>query len=371
MRNKLLVEQITGRLCASILLAVAFFSQSTLALAGSSRFGEIVSSDQSVAQSVIIPTAPPAGFAPTAASDADLEYYGYPPRPDEQSAPKAYSNWKKMVSAPRGVNPQATQTTISAGPASGVRMGPTLSNGNVSVSSNNWSGYAITAANGTWTHNNNYVFQQFFVPVAQPAFGVCNDVPVYSVQWPGFDGAFISGDVLQAGALEGAQCSSSGRATLYTAWYEWYPFSMTFVSVPAVQPGDLLGVEVWYTTTSPHGHAYIVNYTLNTSGSYAFNPPSTTTYLGDSVEWVQERPGVNGGLADLLNYVGDAFNEAEAYNGSYYYPSSTLSGTTTYRILMTCPPWNPSSACTSTKTISSPYLYSPYSLWFYDSLPAY
>jgi hypothetical protein len=143
------------------------------------------------------------------------------------------------------------------------------------------------------------------------------------------------------------------------------------VSVPAIDPGDLVGVEVWYTTAYPHGHAYIANYTLNVAGTYSFSPPSTTTYLGDSVEWVLERPGISGGLSDLMNYVGDAFNDDYAYNGRrYYYPSSTNAGTTTYRISMTCPPWNPSSSCTSTTIISTPHRYGRDALWFYDSKPA-
>jgi hypothetical protein len=369
MINKLFRE-VAGQFYASFLFAsLALLCCSTVVIAGNSPFAGIVSSDQSVAQSTVIPPAPPAGFAPLAASDGDLEYYGFPPRPDEQSAPRAYANWKKIVSVPRGANPQATQTTISAGPAKDMLIGPPLSNGNVSATSSNWSGYAITSATDTWTHNDNSVFQEFFVPVAQPAFGVCNDIPVYGVQWPGFDGTTDS-DVLQAGALEIAQCSSSGTATSYSAWYEWYPYSLTEVSVPAIHPGDLVAVEVWYTTASPHGHAYIVNYTLNVAATYNFNPPSSATYLGDSVEWVSERPGVSGSLSDLMNYVGDAFNDDYAYNGSYYYPSSTYAGTTTYRISMTCPPWNPSSSCTSTTVISTPYLYGVDTLWFYDSKPA-
>jgi hypothetical protein len=215
MTSKSFREIVRRLYVSSVLVTLALLCRSTLVMAGNSPFTGIVSTDQSVAQSTVITPAPPEGFAPLTASDGDLEYYGFPPRPDERNTPEAYANWKKMVSVPRGANPQATQTTIWAGPAKDMLIGPTLKSGNVSATTSNWSGYAITSAAGKWTHNDNYVFQEFFVPVAQPAFGVCNNVPVYKLQWPGFDGAFISGDVLQAGALEAAQCSSSGTSTVY------------------------------------------------------------------------------------------------------------------------------------------------------------
>ena len=81
------------------------------------------------------------------------------------------------------------------------------------------------------------------------------------------------------------------------------PIRETRVTSPDVQPGDLMGAEVWYTTAAPYGNAYLVNYTLQQAATYAFNPPSGTTYVGNSAEWIVERPGVNGGLANLTNYV--------------------------------------------------------------------
>jgi hypothetical protein len=340
-------------------------------MAGGTPFAGSVSSDQTIAEGVVTPSQPPADLNPLAASDEELEENGFPPRPDPQSAPASYARWQTLVSVPRVANPKLTQTTIYNGPAQHLSMGPTLSNGIVSTTSTNWSGYAAVGARGTFAHNNSFIFQEWIVPIAQTAFGVCNGIPVYSSQWDGFDG-YGSGDVLQAGTEADAVCSSSGRATLYSSWIEWYPFSETRVSVPAAQPGDLMGSEVWYTTSSPHGHAYLVNYTLNQAQTYAFNPPSGTTFVGNSAEWIEERPGVNGGLADLTNYVADPFNVDYAGNTvSYFYPGSSPAGTTIYAIRMTCPPWNPSSACSSTKIISTPDLYGLYTLWFYDSVPAY
>jgi hypothetical protein len=238
------------------------------------------------------------------------------------------------------------------------------------VTTDNWSGFAITAANNTFKVNNSEIVNQFQVPIAQQAFGVCNGGWDYSSQWAGFDGAFISNDVLQAGTEADAYCSGGSKSTLYSAWYEWYSNGEVRVSYPVVSPGDLMGVEVWYTTSAPHGHAYILNGSTQVYTTIGFDPPSGTTYLGNTAEWVEERPGVNGGLADLTNYVADQFNLDYAYNGSYYEPGSSPSGTTTYNITMTCPPWNPSSACPTTTDISVVDLYGTYTLWLYNEGPA-
>jgi hypothetical protein len=225
-------------------------------------------------------------------------------------------------------------------------------------------------ASGTFTSTNSYIFQQWVVPTAQTPFGVCNGIQVYSLQWDGFDG-YGSNDVLQAGSLAAASCLGSTRFTLYSSWIEWYPNNLVMVNAPSAEPGDVMGSEVWYTTASPHGHAFLVNYTLNQSQAYAFNPPSGTTYAGSSAEWIEERPGINGSLSDLANYWADQFNDARAYNNSsFFYPGSSPTSTSIYAIKMVCPPWNPSSSCSLTKTISAPDLYGLYTLWFYDSAPA-
>jgi hypothetical protein len=372
MKCKSLVEiaELLWALAFSITIALGI--RPTPAMAAGGPFAATIANDQSVAQSVVAYGQPPAGFDPVSASDADLDRYGFPPRPDPQNAPGAFTQWQRLVSVPLAPSPQLTQTTIQNGPPQHFTTGQVLSNGNVASTSNNWSGYAVVGPSGTFTSNGSFVFQEWVVPVAQTAFGVCNGVPVYSSQWDGFDGANSSShDLLQAGSEADAACSGSTKSTLYRAWIEWVPNPEVAVSAPKVNPGDVMGTEVWYTTTSPHGHAMIANYTLNTSATYGFNPPSGTVFIGDSAEWIEERPEENGALSDLTNYVADQFNLDYAYNNSsYFYPGSSPSNTTRYSISMTCPPWNPSSACSSTKVISAPDLYGVDTLWFYDSSPA-
>jgi Peptidase A4 family len=370
MQSKLF-RQIVGRLIlAGLSFAFAFCGGSSLVMAGGAPPAESLATDQAVAQAVVKYPQPPANFHPLSASDAELERHGFPPRPDAIRARTPYEHWKKLVSVPRVANPILQQTTIYNGPVQHLLTGQTLRNGIVSTTSTNWSGYAVIGASGTFTSNNSFVFAEWVVPRAQQGFGVCDGFWDYSSQWDGFDGV-TSNDVLQAGTEADAYCSGSTQATFYSSWIEWYPFSETRVSIPVARPGDLMSSEVWYTTTPPFGHVYIVNFTLQQGQVYAFNPPSGTTFAGDSAEWIEERPGISTGLANLTNYAADQFNVDYAYNTlNYFYPRTSPAGTTTYAISMSCPPWTPSSSCPSTTVISVPERYGSWALWFYDSPPA-
>jgi hypothetical protein len=370
MRNKLFAD-VAGRLrVAGFAAAIALCGASSLALANGTPPPESVATDQTNVQGVVAYPEPPAGFNPLSASDAEIEQYGFPPRPDAQSEPDQYRHWQKLVSVPRVANPKLQQTTIHNGPAQAVSAGATLKNKTVSATSTNWSGYAVTGKNGTFKSNNSAIYAEWVVPIAQQPFGVCNGGWNYSSQWIGFDG-YNSGDVLQAGTEVDAYCSGGTTDTFYSSWIEWYPYVETRVSSPPAEPGDLMGSEVWYTTTSPYGHAYLANYTLNEAATYTFNPPPGTTYVGNSAEWIEERPGVSGGLADLTNYVADPFNVdyAKTAKGSFY-PSKSPGGTKRIAISMVCPPWN-ASGCSSPTVISTPYLSGLDTIWFYDSGPAY
>ncbi|HEY7333292.1 MAG TPA: G1 family glutamic endopeptidase [Bryobacteraceae bacterium] len=328
-----------------------------------------ISTDQSVAQAAIVSQAPPAGFNAVMASDTLLAQFGYPPRPALASAD--YQQWLKLVSPTiTRMAPMLQQTNISNGPPSGLSNTITGVANSLATTSTNWSGFAQTSAAGTFKHNGDWVFGEWMVPKAQQAFGVCDGTWWYSSQWVGFDG-YGSSDVLQAGTEADAYCSGGVTTTFYSAWYEWYPFNEVRISLP-VSGGDLMGGEVWYTTTAPYGHAYLVDYTNQHSISINFNPPAGTVYQGNSVEWVVERPGVNGSLANLTNYVADAWNYAYGYGGgAYYYANAATAGATNYSISMTCPPWKPSTSCTTKTTLSSGYAYGPYTLWFYNSGPSF
>ena len=314
--------------------------------------------------------APPATFDPAVASAEELEQYGFPPKPDQVTKPDAYSAWIKAVSAPqtRLQSPQIEQTTIYNGPIRTQESIPTgesnPSSGPIlSVKSSNWSGYVADDKIQN-PFEKSVIFAYWIVPVAQHAFGNGNPPGWdYSSQWVGIDG-FGSSDVLQAGTEADAYLSGATTATFYAAWIEWYPFAESRISNFSVAPGDEMFVEVW--NSSPVvGNAYLLNMTAQEAVVLAFSAPSGTTLVGNSAEWIVERPGVNGGLAILTNYVACPFDSCVAlgslgghtYNVAYF-PGVHAHKTTIFSVSMTD---------NSGGVISIPSLVGPFDLWFRDT----
>jgi hypothetical protein len=340
-------------------MSVSFASPA--ALAQNSAYGHWVNDPNNIATPAFVYDLPPASFNPLTASDFEIEQWGLPPRPSITNA-TAYARWKKMVTSTR-VTPVLKFTNVYHGPARGAKMGAPTKNASAG-SSENWSGFVASEANGTFSHNNSEVLLEYTIPAIYPASGSCSSATYASSQWAGFDG-WTSGDVLQAGTE--TNCGNSDYA-----WYEWYPFAETELSL-SVGAGDFMQLDVYYTTSSPYGHAVLLNEVTHQSTVVGFNPPAGTTYEGNSAEWIVERPTINGSLADLPNYANVIPTLAEAYDGTnFYFPSSVPAGTL-YYVDMTCPPWNPSSACTTTTTISytDPYPAGLYTFFLTAEGPAY
>lgn len=347
----------------ALAVAVALCGSPSLAMAQDAPPPDSVATNQTNLPGVLAYTQPPSDFDPLTASDAAVAQYGFPPRPDPQSAPGAYALWQKLVSTSqtRITNPDLQPTKTYHLPAQNLSsQGEIAANGAASYTSSNWSGYAISAANGTFNVNNAAVYAEYVVPIAQQAFGVCSGSWDYSAQWIGFDG-FQSNDVLQAGTEADAYCSGGTTTTSYLALYEWYPSGPVAIANLKVKPGDVMGLEVWYTATWPSGHLYFINYTTQKSAAIGFDPPPGTSFTGNSVEWIVERPSLGASYATLTNYVAAPFNNAYALgNSTYYYPGSSPVGTI-YSITMV----------SGTTPISVANLYGNSTLWFYDEGPAY
>ena len=75
-------------------------------------------------------------------------------------------------------------------------------------------------------------------------------------------------------------------------------------------------VEVWHTSAT-QGYAFLTNYNNNQSVEVGFTAPAGTTLVGNSAEWVVERPSVGGSLTNLTNYIMDPFWDAYAYTAGY------------------------------------------------------
>lgn len=294
--------------------------------------------------------APPSGFNPLTASDSELANYGFPPRPDQSISANAYATWERAMKASKErVFPVLELTNHFNGPNVALSKGT-----NGTSTSSNWSAYVDTTSAGGYGSTSFYwVAGDFVIPVATQAYGACTGGWDYSSSWVGIDG-WGSGDVLQAGTESDAYCSGGSKSSYYSAWYEWYPFGSVRISSLPVAPGDDMFVEVW-STSSTQGYAYLVNYNTNQSVVIGFSAPSGTHLIGNSAEWVVERPGVGCCLATLTNYISDYFSSSDAstFGGTYYYPGSA--GAIAVTMLDG-----------SGHPISYPSLLGTYGIWFQD-----
>ena len=293
----------------------------------------------------------PADFDALHATAAQLDAAGLPPRPDAQLQRKAFASWQRAVTAKTvRVMPTLVQTDIKHGPHKPAAG----SNG----TSSNWSGYVLLNSQTSRTNASfYYLIADYVVPVAEQAFGACTGGWDWSSSWVGIDG-YNSSDVLQAGTEQDAYCSGSTTSSYYSAWYEWYPLGEVRIGSFPVSPGDDLFVEVW-STSATAGHAYIVNYNTNQSVNLAFSAKSGTTLIGNSAEWVVERPTVGGSLATLTNYIQDFFEDAYAYDFSYHQssPSAPYSGVSSIPVTM---------VDSNNNGLSYPALLGPSSILFND-----
>ena len=81
----------------------------------------------------------------------------------------------------------------------------------------------------------------------------------------------------------------------------------------AVKAGDVMFVEVWNDTPTV-GHAFVVNSSTQQTASIAFTAPPNYKLIGDSMEWIVERPTVNGVFSTLANYTACPFEYASGTN---------------------------------------------------------
>ncbi len=222
-------------------------------------------------------------------------------------------------------------------------------NGQTSVASYNWGGYAVTSsavtsARGSW-----------IVPTMYP--GASPTTTYYSAFWVGIDG-FSSSTVEQTGIL----AETRGKSITYFAWYEFYPAGMyeivtatsttTGKPVPAtVTSGDTMTATVTYVGSvagvfsSPSGPlssaSSVFSSPIGAFSSPGRDPPGRSsgseftatitdtkagwsyTYTGtvsnaarSSAEWIVETPSVNGRIASLADFSTVSFSSCSAATAS-------------------------------------------------------
>jgi hypothetical protein len=264
--------------------------------------------------------APPAGFDPINASDQDLQFHGFPPRPNQTTDPDAYAAWAKAMSASKTrVVPQLVQTGMIHGSPNARQNGnaTTLKNAllppgtpeNGPLTTTSLTGYYVQSGATSYGSSSYYFIESDFeVPAVQQRSGCSGGWEFASAQ-NGIDG-FGSPDMLQAGVEFGAYCSGATRATYYSAWYEWYPYGAVSIGGFPVAPGDTIFVEVWHTSPT-QGYAYLVNTNTNQAVEVGFTAYPGYSLRGNSAEWIVQDPGA------LINFGSIPFWSAMAYTESY------------------------------------------------------
>ena len=169
-----------------------------------------------------------------------------------------------------------------------------------SASSLNWSGYAVTGANGSVRD----VSGSWIVPSV-----TCDSGTEYASFWVGIDG-FNSNTVEQIGT--DSDCHTGSPA--YYAWFEFYPHPMFTINKLAVNPGDRMSAHVQYAQRQ-----FTVTLTNNTTGQSFSTSTKVNSAQRSSAEWVAEAPSSAGGILPLadfhtVSYSGDTATVGGATN---------------------------------------------------------
>jgi hypothetical protein len=253
--------------------------------------------------------APPAGFDPIRAADQDLRTYGFPARPNPFHAPRAYAAWSRMVGAARiRITPVLQRTAVRHRP---MMLAPRPAGAPLSSHtsySTNWSGEVLTGPATSFGPNSFYaLWGEFNIPVGEQQYGVCTGGTEYSATWIGMDGSpGAAPDVVQAGTESDAACYNGTTYPSYYAWYEWYPgYTVNIANFP-VLPGQDIAVEVGVGSATS-ASVFMTNETTNQYVAIAFSAPAGTNFVGNSAEWIVERPEIDGVVRSLANYVAQFF----------------------------------------------------------------
>ncbi len=169
---------------------------------------------------------------------------------------------------------------------------------NATTISTNWSGYAATGGNGSFTS----VSSSWAEPM-----GTCRSGNQYSSFWVGLDG-YNSGSVEQTGS----EVDCSGSTPHYYSWYEMYPADPADFS-DTVRPGDHFTGSVTY----KGGSTFTLRLSDTTEGWSQTITKRLSGAARSSAEVITEAPccTVGGGILPLANFGTVGFSGSTA-NGS-------------------------------------------------------
>jgi len=153
-----------------------------------------------------------------------------------------------------------------------------------SVTSENWSGYAVTGAANSFT----YAAGSWVVPAVTCASRKAS----YAAFWVGLDG-YNSSTVEQTGTL--AECDK--EKPIYFAWYEFYPAALTTINTITVTPGDVM--SAWVSYANDEFTTWLEDVTTGVTFSIS---SAVTGAERSSAEWIAEAPSSSSGVLPLADF---------------------------------------------------------------------
>lgn len=250
---------------------------------------------------------PPNSFSPLAASAAELELYGLPPRPSDTAA---LSSWTTdMTSWHRNTDAGLCRTNATAPSRTVSSDAPTALNGVQGTIYNYpiWSGYVLDVPTVT------YIGVQG--DFNQPSKGSSSCTGDSLASWTGIGGNQGSQKLIQAGTayLRGSNTP--------VAWYEYLGpnntgINLTVMSGVTVHSGDVIHTYVVHQTSGTGLTTfYVADNTTGTSQSTTWALGSTY-YDGTSADWIDERLSYNQVPTPLSNFNLNSWNNANVQKTS-------------------------------------------------------
>jgi hypothetical protein len=202
--------------------------------------------------------------------------------------------------APAATHPSVHVSAYKPGglmirPAGGAHLSHVL--GHTTATSTNWSGYAVTGANGAY----NSVSASWTEPTA-----TCTTRgDLYASFWVGLDG-YSSDSVEQTGT----DSDCVGRSGSYYGWYEMYPANPVNFS-NTVKPGDSMSASVTFSGTK----TYTLVLKDNTRGWTQTITKNQSGLDRSSAEVITEAPSSESGVLPLADFGTISYSTSSA-NGS-------------------------------------------------------
>ncbi|MGP0029662.1 MAG: G1 family glutamic endopeptidase [Acidimicrobiales bacterium] len=170
------------------------------------------------------------------------------------------------------------------------------------VTSTNWSGYAVTPSGRGITA----VESTFVVPSA----GLLP--PGFAATWAGI-GGYSTSDLMQAGVAEDSLPTLPILGDQYYAWYELLPNAEVQLSGCSgdpdctVSPGDAITVHIYQDS----GKTWTIS--VVDAGNWSWSSNVNYASSGSSAEWILEAPTVEGLQSTLSNTGTTSFGNVSTY----------------------------------------------------------